>query len=62
MKADEALWSEALTIERLHAERAPQHIAERIRALGSAGDMEGVRRWQHIAALFDQLQAGRGLH
>ena len=62
MMADEALWSEALTIDRLHAERAPQHIAERIAALGSAGNMKGVRRWQHIAVLFGQLQAGRGLH
>ena len=49
-------FAEALAIERIHGETAPDFIAERIGALAAAGDEAGVRRWIEIADRFDRLQ------
>ncbi|WNO53188.1 DUF6961 family protein [Stakelama saccharophila] len=55
---EEERWAEALAIRRLHGERGPAFIAERIGALALKGDEAGVARWKEIAQRFDQL--GRG--
>lgn len=55
--ADERL-AEALAIERIHGDRAPVHIAERIGALALAGDEAGVARWKQIAANYETLLRG----
>ena len=48
-------WAEALFVQRVHGERAPLHVAERIGALALAGDANGVERWREIARHLDQL-------
>ena len=49
-------FAEALAIERLHGDQAPEFIAERIGALTLEGDEAGVQRWREIAYRYDQLQ------
>lgn len=56
MTPDQERWAEALAIERLHGDRAPVWIAERIGALALAGDAAGVERFREIAARLDQLR------
>lgn len=60
MTTDEERWAEALAIERLHGDRAPVWIAERIGALALAGDAAGVARFKEIARRLDQMMAVRG--
>lgn len=55
---DQWRWAEALAIERMHGDRAPVWIAERIGALALAGDMEGVQRMREIAVRLDKLMRG----
>lgn len=50
MTPDEERWAEALAIERLHGDKAPVWVAERIGALARAGDTAGVARFKEIAA------------
>ena len=50
MTPDEERWAEALAIERLHGDKAPVWVAERIGALALAGDTAGVARFKEIAA------------
>lgn len=58
MSPDAERWAEAFAIDRQHGSMAPAIIEERIRTLGMSGDEAGVRRWQQIAARYDQLQGG----
>lgn len=58
MTPDQERWAEALAIERLHGDRAPVWIAERIGALALAGDAAGVERFRQIAKRLDELRRG----
>lgn len=60
MTPAEERMAEALAVERMHGDRAPVFVAERIGALALAGDMEGVERWRQIAAQLDQLRGASG--
>jgi hypothetical protein len=51
-------WAEALAIHRRYGVGAPEHVAERLGALGDAGDGDGVERWMQIAARLDHLRRG----
>lgn len=53
--AEERL-AEALAVERMHGDRAPLFVAERIGELAAAGDAAGVQRWREIAAQLDALR------
>jgi len=52
---DRELWACALQVERQHGKDAPRFVAERIGALGVAGDQKGVATWKAIAWRLDQL-------
>lgn len=56
MTPDQERWAEALAIERLHGDRAPVWIAERIGELALAGDAAGVERFRQIAERLDELR------
>ncbi len=56
MTPDQERWAEALAIERLHGDRAPVWVAERIGALALAGDAAGVERFQQIAKRLGELR------
>lgn len=58
MTPDRERWAEALAIERLHGDRAPVWIAERIGALALAlaGDAGGVERFREIALRLDKMR------
>jgi hypothetical protein len=58
--SDWELWACANEVERQHREGAAAYVAERIRALGIAGDDAGVLAWQAIAARLDQLRCTGG--
>ncbi|RZF59066.1 hypothetical protein EWE75_23805 [Sphingomonas populi] len=58
MTRDEERWAEALAIERIHGDRAPVWVAERIGELALAGDEAGVRRFKEIAARLGQMTRG----
>lgn len=58
MTPERELWACALLIERLHGDKADEHIAERVRALTLAGDKAGVDRWMAIADCLDKLRDG----
>ena len=60
MTPDQERWAEALAIERLHGDRAPVWIAERIGALALAGDAAGVERFRQIAEQLGELRHARG--
>ena len=60
MSPEEDRLAEALAVERIHGDRAGDHIYERVKALGEAGDMAGVKRWMEIADWFDRLQRPDG--
>lgn len=47
--------AEALAIHKLHGDDAPRWIAERIGALALVGDIDGIARFQAIAARVDEL-------
>lgn len=49
-------WAEALTVLRLHGDRAQAHIDERIRDLEARNDPAGVNRWREIAAHLDLIR------
>lgn len=49
-------WAEALAIHRRFGEAAPEHVAQRLGALGLAGDGGGVERWTQIAKRLDQIR------
>jgi len=59
MPDDRELWACALQVERQHGKDAPRFVAERIGALATAGDEEGMATWKAIARRLDQL--GRGI-
>jgi hypothetical protein len=52
--------AEALAVERIHGDAAVDHIYKRVKALGEAGDMAGVKRWMEIADWLDRLQRPDG--
>ena len=56
MTPEEERLAEALAVERVHGEDAPDHVYERVKTLAEAGDMAGVRRWMEIADWLDRLQ------
>jgi hypothetical protein len=56
---EEWRWAEALAIEKLHGADAPRWIAERLGALGLAGDGAGVERFHQIAECFEQMLAAK---
>lgn len=58
MTAEEERWAEVLLAVRLHGDRAPDWIAERIAALASAGDETGVARFKGMAKRLDALHDG----
>ncbi len=58
MTNEEQRWAEALLAIRLHGDRAPDWIAERIAALAYAGDEAGVARFMDMAARLDALSEG----
>lgn len=60
MTPDQERWAEAIAIERLHGERAPVWIAERIGTLALAGDSEGVARFKQIAARLEAMRHNSG--
>ncbi|OYW84094.1 MAG: hypothetical protein B7Z20_11510 [Sphingobium sp. 32-64-5] len=53
--SDWELWACAQQVIKLHGDRAPVAVAERIGALAEAGDGEGVEAWKAIAERVDQL-------
>lgn len=55
---DRELWACALMIERDHGDNAAVWIAERIGALASDGDADGVARWKAIAEKLSLLWTG----
>ncbi len=59
MTSDAERWAEALAIERLYGADASAHIASRIEALATSGDVRGVDRWREIAERYDQLRDQR---
>lgn len=60
MSPDEERLAEALAVERIHGERAADHVYDRAKALAEAGDMDGVRRWMEIGDWLDRLQQPDG--
>lgn len=56
MTRDQERWAEAIAIEKLHGERAPVWVAERIGTLALAGDGEGVVRFKEIAARLETMR------
>jgi hypothetical protein len=52
---DWELWACAQQVIKHHGAKAPQHVAQRIGELASAGDLDGVQAWQAIAERIDQL-------
>ncbi|PXA92537.1 hypothetical protein DMC47_23615 [Nostoc sp. 3335mG] len=58
MTAEEERWAEVLLAVRLHGDRAPDWIAERIAALAYAGDEAGVTRFMDMATRLDALTDG----
>lgn len=58
MTPEEERWAEALLALRLHGDRAPHWIAERIEALAIAGDERGVERFMGMAVRLDALWDG----
>lgn len=57
MTQEQERWAEAATVQRLHGDRAPVFVAERLGAMVLAGDMAGLRRWKEIAFRLAQLMA-----
>ena len=55
---DQERWAEALAIEKMHGERAPMWIAERLGALALEGNYAGIERMMEIAERLDQLRGG----
>ena len=49
----------AFEIQRYHGRDAPRWLAERIRVLALAGDVEALRRFMEIAAAYQQLLPDR---
>ncbi|WP_447953558.1 DUF6961 family protein [Sphingopyxis chilensis] len=60
MLSEWELWACANQALQTHGENAAFHAAEQIGALVLAGDAEGVRTWQAIAARIAQLSATGG--
>ncbi len=58
MTPEEERWAEALLALRLHGDRAPDWIAERIEALAIVGDERGVERFMGMAVRLDALKDG----
>ena len=56
---DQERWAEALKVEEIHGDSALIYVADRIGALALEGDLEGVERWQQIAARLDRLYRPR---
>jgi hypothetical protein len=54
--SDRELWCCAILIEKLHGNRALQHIDERMLALAEAGDAGGVAAWKAIAHRYGRLR------
>ena len=54
-------WAEALQVLKMHGERAPLFVAERIGALALSGDADGIQRWKEIAAKLDELSASEAI-
>jgi hypothetical protein len=57
---EEERLAEALAVERIHGDEAPDHVFERVKALAEAGDMDGVKRWMEIGEWLDRLQQPEG--
>lgn len=53
--SDQELWAAANMVLQQHGDRAAVHVAERLGALGLAGDGAGVEVWRSIARRLDQL-------
>lgn len=51
------LWAVADATLKLHGDRAPVFVAERIGALAMAGDADGVAAWQAMAHRIVALRA-----
>lgn len=60
MLTDWELWACANQVLQTHGEDSALHVAEQIGALARAGDAEGARTWQAIAARIAQLSATGG--
>jgi len=54
---DEERWAEALAIERVHGQRAPLFVAERIGAAALVEDQAGITRWREVAAKLEALRS-----
>lgn len=52
---DWELWSCANQVLKTHGDHAPRHVAEQIGTLVLAGDEDGIRTWQAIAARIAEL-------
>jgi hypothetical protein len=52
---DQELWGMASMLLRLHGDRAPVVVAERIGQLASEGNGEGVALWKDVARRVDQM-------
>jgi hypothetical protein len=61
MVSERELWACAQQVLRQHGAGADDQIAERVRALGAAGDQAGVATWLAIAARVDQLRDHAGV-
>lgn len=58
MTQDEERWAEAILAQRIHGDRAPVWVAERIGALAASGQVAGVERFKAIAYRLDHLMRG----
>lgn len=56
-KAQEVI-AEALWVETNKGQDGPKFIAEQIAELAKRGDLQGIARWNAIAAAFDELRGG----
>lgn len=50
--------AEALQVQKMHGDRAPLWIANRIGELIEAGDNDGAKRWLEIATVLSELMYG----
>lgn len=58
MTPEQERWAEALAILRWQGDKVSVYVAERIAAFAAAGDEEGMRRFNDIAAKVDALLSG----
>ncbi|WP_425506463.1 DUF6961 family protein [Sphingomonas xinjiangensis] len=56
LTGEEEPLAEALAVESMHGDDAPDHVYERVKAPAEAGDMAGVKRWMQIGDRLDRFE------